>query len=130
MSSYSLPPFPCAATTAAAATAGVFYSSSSSFIFRLFLFIVITGTCRSAHRTRNTFAQEEDDPLIVVITAASILQTDEEDGSLVLEYDIEQLGSHDEVSSIKEFVGLDRQHCSIFVDDFNDSENCFPPFCD
>ena len=56
--------------------------------------------------------------MIVVITEASILRTNEEDGSLVIEYDIEQLGSQSEVSSIEEFVGLDHQHCSIFVDDF------------
>ena len=54
----------------------------------------------------------------MVITEASILRTNEEDKSLVLEYDIEQLGSQNEVSSIEEFVGLDRQDCSIFVDDF------------
>ena len=66
-----------------------------------------------------SFSNEEDDPLIVVITEASILRTNEEDRSLVLEYDIEQLGSQDEVSSIEEFVGLDRQDCSIFVDDFS-----------
>ena len=65
-----------------------------------------------------SFANEEDDPLIVVITKASILRTNEEDGSLVIEYDIEQLGSQSEVSSIEEFVGYDRQDCSIFVDDF------------
>ena len=65
-----------------------------------------------------SFTNKEDDPLIVVITRASILQTNEEDGSLVLEYDIEQQGSQDEVSSIDQFVGLDHQHCSIFVDDF------------
>ena len=65
-----------------------------------------------------SFANEEDDPLIVVITEASILRTNEEDGSLVIEYDIEQLGLQSEVSSIEEFVGYDRQDCSIFVDDF------------
>ena len=54
----------------------------------------------------------------MVITEASILRTNEEDKSLVLEYNIEQLGSQDEVSSIEEFVGLDHQDCSIFVDDF------------
>ena len=64
-----------------------------------------------------SFANEEDDPLIVVITKASILRTNEEDGSLVIEYDIEQLGSQSEVSSIEEFVGYDSQDCSIFVDD-------------
>lgn len=67
-----------------------------------------------------SLANEGDDPLIVVITGASILRTDEEDGSLVIEYDIEQLGSQSEVSSIEEFVGYDRQDCSIFVDDFGD----------
>ena len=66
-----------------------------------------------------SFANEEDDPLIVVITEASIFRTNEEDKSLVLEYDIEQLGSQSNVSSIEEFVGLDRQDCSIFVDDFS-----------
>ena len=63
-------------------------------------------------------ANEEEDPLIVVITEAKILRTNQEDGGLVLEYDIEQLGSQSNVSSIEEFVGLDRQDCSIFVDDF------------
>ena len=65
-----------------------------------------------------SFSNEEDDPLIVVITEAKILRTNQEDGGLVLEYDIEQLGSQSNVSSIEEFVGLDRQDCSIFVDDF------------
>ena len=65
-----------------------------------------------------SLANEEDDPLIVVITGAKILRTNEEDGSLVLEYDIEQQGTQDEVSSIDQFVEYDRQHCSIFVDDY------------
>jgi len=67
-----------------------------------------------------SFAEEEDDPLIVVITGARIVTTNnnEEDGRLVLEYDIEQQGSQGGVSSIDQFVGYDRQHCSIFVDDF------------
>ena len=65
-----------------------------------------------------SFTNKEDDPLIVVITEARSVTTNEEDGSLVLEYDIEQQGSQDEVSSIDQFVGLDHQHCSIFVDDF------------
>ena len=67
-----------------------------------------------------SFAEKEDDPLIVVITEARIVTTNnnEEDERLVLEYDIEQLGTQDEVSSIDQFVGYDRQHCSIFVDDF------------
>ena len=67
-----------------------------------------------------SLANKEDDPLIVVITGASILRTDAEDGSLVIEYDIEQLGSQSEVSSIEEFVGYDRQNCSFFVDDVGD----------
>ena len=61
--------------------------------------------------------------MIVVITRVSILQTNKEDGSLVLEYDIEQQRSQDEVSSIDQFVGLDHQHCSIFVDDFGPPYN-------
>ena len=65
-----------------------------------------------------SFAEEEDDPLIVVITEARSVTTNEEDGSLVLEYDIEQQGTQDEVSSIDQFVEYDRQHCSIFVDDY------------
>ena len=69
-----------------------------------------------------SLANEEDDPLIVVITEARILRTNKEDGSLVLEYDIEQLGSQSNVSSVEEFVGLDHQHCSIFVDDFAPAE--------
>ena len=67
-----------------------------------------------------SLANKEDDPLIVVITGASILRTDAEDGSLVIEYDIEQRGSQSEVSSIEEFVGYDRQNCSFFVDDVGD----------
>ena len=73
-----------------------------------------------------SLAQEENDPLIVVITAARITSTNEEDGSLVVEYAIEQRGSQRAVSSIEEFVGLDRQECSIFVDDFNPNANYNP----
>ena len=73
-----------------------------------------------------SLAQEENNPLIVVITAARITSTNEEDGSLVVEYAIEQRGSQSAVSSIEAFVGLDRQECSIFVDDFNPNANYNP----
>ena len=62
------------------------------------------------------FVSEDEDPLLVVITGASIVRMNN-DGSFRLAYDIQQLRTQGEVSSIEELMGLDCQDFLIFVDD-------------